>query len=92
MSITVERMAENSLEKRVWIFNPVIKGDKLKIILNRYEQQTRPTKRHKFKVSGKVYESFRPYSGLLRKDVHIPADVALEAFNWVVNSYVEDIL
>ncbi|WP_029516963.1 hypothetical protein [Paenibacillus polymyxa] len=91
MSITIERMAENGLEKKVWRFHPVIKGDKLKIILKGYEQQTRPTKRHKFKVSGKVYESFRPYSGLLRKDVHIPADVTLEAFNWVVDSYFEDI-
>lgn len=92
MSITIERMAENGLEKRVWRFRPVIKGDKLKIILHGYEQQTRPTKRHKFKTSGMVYESFRPYSGLLRKDVHIPSNVTLEAFNWIVDSCVKDIL
>ena len=74
---TITRINPDDLSQVVWTFRTI----ELKVVLDRYEVQTRATKRHKFiRARDHYYDRHNGRdSSLSMDDVPLPLDVAEEA-------------
>ena len=81
--ITVERASEDGLSARVWQFKTSGGYDGLYLMLVRYMEGTRPTKRHKLQGDQWYSGDERSYCSPLPRPTEIPADVIDDAMRQI---------
>ena len=94
--ITVERNHPDGLQREVWRFIHIDNHSDVTLYLDVYSCQSRPTKRHNWKINPATRDKPSPHysrlnhrdSGLTLEQVPLPEDVAQEAKEQFVSGVV----
>lgn len=87
--MTVERISDDGLFRREWMFSFEVRRGQVQISLSLYRESQRPTKRHAFRQTQIYIATFdQRKNTMARGDIDIPSDVQDEALELVRQSVV----